>query len=261
MQYLLSTKQIHHGQPPFEHLRPASAPLLRCRRLPGNPPARETGLGLGHGEHTPAQPAAQLPRGLSATYLGPCKERWPSWTRGAGPEPSQMGSEDPGEEIVPFPVLGHETGITGQRLFPFARCLGTRTLRERPLWATVCGSGGQVTQSVCRCTHSPPTTRSSEPPGRTPLAARQREGRDQKVQQAHCKRPVLEDLSPRAAGTRDTKTAASLPEGLLPPGGSPKGGPVPEDECSRRQPWAGICGAGSAEGGQALLPEVDSAGI
>lgn len=164
VQYLLSTKQIHHGQPPFEHLRPASAPLLRCRRLPGNPPARETGLGLGHGEHTPAQPAAQLPRGLSATYLGPCKERWPSWTRGAGPEPSQMGSEDPGEEIVPFPVLGHETGITGQRLFPFARCLGTRTLRERPLWATVCGSGGQVTQSVCRCTHSPPTTRSSEPP-------------------------------------------------------------------------------------------------
>lgn len=249
MQYLLSTKQIHHGQPPFEHLRPASAPLFLRRRPPGNPPARETGRGLGHGEHTPAQPAAraQLPGGLSATYLGPCKGRRPSRTRGAGLEPSQIGSEDPGEEIVPFPVLGHETGITGQRLFPFARCLGTRTLRERPHWATVCRFGGQVTQSMCRYTHSPPITRSSEPPGRNSLgspSARRRglEGPAGSLRAPRLRRPFC--MGCRYAGHEDSGFSvrgASASRRLFEGRPSP-GGRVEQEAAPGGHLWGRQCG-------------------
>lgn len=44
VQYLPSSKQIHHGQPPFEHLRPASVTLL-LPRPPGRPPAKDQGGG------------------------------------------------------------------------------------------------------------------------------------------------------------------------------------------------------------------------
>lgn len=56
MQYLPQAKQIHHGQPPFEHLRPASvSPLLR---LLGRPPAKNGGrLTLREGKPSETRPS------------------------------------------------------------------------------------------------------------------------------------------------------------------------------------------------------------
>lgn len=77
MQYLPSTKQIHHGQPPFEHLRPAAGTFFLLQPS-GCPPAREIDGGGQRTEnrchqpgHEPSRPLPDVPGLVQGTVALP----------------------------------------------------------------------------------------------------------------------------------------------------------------------------------------------
>lgn len=131
---------------------------------------RRRGEGSGTGSTRPPGP----PRGSLEASLPP------TWgpARGGGPPghgeqvrtPPRREARNRGKRLYLSRFSGVKQTHHATATLPFRQVPRNQNpLRERPLWATVCGSSGQVTQSVCRCVHGPPTTWSSEPLGRGSL--------------------------------------------------------------------------------------------
>lgn len=67
VQYLPQIKQIHHGQPPFEHLRPAAATRFSSGR---QGVLQRKWTARAHAQRTDAGKVLTLPPRLPVTYLG-----------------------------------------------------------------------------------------------------------------------------------------------------------------------------------------------